>query len=701
MANELNVPIPPLVPGESTTGQALPTSRIDGNVLGLDRPVAAGPGIGVAAGAAWTVSLALGSLPMGVGGVGAYVLGWENGAPVLRDAATLGGGGVSSWNDLTDKPATFPPATHTHLWVDITDKPATFAPSAHTHPWGDITGTPATYAPSAHSHAIGDLPVAPSGTSNTTQVVRADDSRLSNARTPTAHTHPQSDVTNLTTDLAAKAALAGATFTGAVITAASAAGGAGLRLPHGAAPTSPTNGDVWTTTAGLLARINGATVTFSVTGHTHPQSDITNLTTDLAAKANLAGATFTGGIVTATPSTTVGALRIPHGAALSAPVNGDIWTTTAGLHARINGTSVTFSVTGHTHPQSDVTNLTTDLAAKAPLASPALTGTPTAPTAAVGTNTTQIATTAFVRAEIADRFSSGTSAPASPRLGDHFFDTNVGALYTRVTDGVDNFWIETGTTAAVSGGGGGGLADAPSDGTRYGRQNAAWVAVAAASHTHPQSDITNLTTDLAAKAPLASPTFTGKVVTEAGTATNASLNIPHGVAPSAPVNGDIWTTTSGLFARINGVSERASMVGHTHTQSEITGLGTALAAKAPLADPVFQGEVTVVRSRRTRQTVAAAASTTIDRANGEVCVLTLGTNITTLTLAGFTSGYGQNIHLRIAYSGAFTIAWPAAVKWAGGTAPTLTGVSGKSDHIMLFSEDGGTTIYGFVMGQNF
>lgn len=38
----------------------------------------------------------------------------------------------------------------------------------------------------------------------------------------------------------------------------------------------------------------------------------------------------------------------------------------------------------------------------APLASPALTGTPTAPTAAVTTNTTQIATTAFVNAEISN-----------------------------------------------------------------------------------------------------------------------------------------------------------------------------------------------------------------------------------------------------------------------------------------------------------
>ncbi len=46
-------------------------------------------------------------------------------------------------------------------------------------------------------------------------------------------------------------------------------------------------------------------------------------------------------------------------------------------------------------PQNGVTNLTSDLALKAPLASPALTGTPTAPTAAVGTNNTQVATTAY------------------------------------------------------------------------------------------------------------------------------------------------------------------------------------------------------------------------------------------------------------------------------------------------------------------
>lgn len=55
----------------------------------------------------------------------------------------------------------------------------------------------------------------------------------------------------------------------------------------------------------------------------------------------------------------------------------------------------------HNHTIGFVTGLQTALDAKAPLASPALTGTPTAPTATTGTNTTQIATTAFVQTEVA------------------------------------------------------------------------------------------------------------------------------------------------------------------------------------------------------------------------------------------------------------------------------------------------------------
>lgn len=47
---------------------------------------------------------------------------------------------------------------------------------------------------------------------------------------------------------------------GPLLTTATTASRAGLRLPHGTVPTSPVNGDMWTTTAGLFVRINGATV---------------------------------------------------------------------------------------------------------------------------------------------------------------------------------------------------------------------------------------------------------------------------------------------------------------------------------------------------------------------------------------------------------------------------------------------------------
>lgn len=46
----------------------------------------------------------------------------------------IGGGGVSSWDDLTDKPSTFP-----STWEQVTGKPTEFAPSAHTHVMNDIT----------------------------------------------------------------------------------------------------------------------------------------------------------------------------------------------------------------------------------------------------------------------------------------------------------------------------------------------------------------------------------------------------------------------------------------------------------------------------------------------------------------------------------------------------------------------------------
>lgn len=156
------------------------------------------------------------------------------------------------------------------------------------------------------------------------------------------------------------------TTTGLVSTAASATGGAGFRMPHGAAPTSPTNGDVWTTTAGLYARINGATVgpfgAAAAAGST-TQVQYNNAgsfggeaafaydaSTDLLSVVNI---TTTGRILTAASATGGSGFRAPHGAAPTSPTNGDIWTTTSGLFARINGSTVgpfvaSASVTGFT-----------------------------------------------------------------------------------------------------------------------------------------------------------------------------------------------------------------------------------------------------------------------------------------------------------------------------------------------------------------
>lgn len=114
------------------------------------------------------------------------------------------------------------------------------------------------------------------------------------------------------------AALAGATFTGEVVTPASAAGSAGFNLPAGAAPTSPVNGDLWTTASGLSARINGVTHSY----------------------APLDGAVFTGEVTTPASASGSAGLNLPHGAAPTSPVNGDLWTTTGGLYARVNGTTV-------------------------------------------------------------------------------------------------------------------------------------------------------------------------------------------------------------------------------------------------------------------------------------------------------------------------------------------------------------------------
>jgi len=60
-----------------------------------------------------------------------------------------------------------------------------------------------------------------------------------------------------------------------------------------------------------------------------------------------------------------------------------------------------------TEIDTELTAIASAISSKADLNSPALTGTPTAPTASAATNTTQVATTAFVQTALSAAFTSG------------------------------------------------------------------------------------------------------------------------------------------------------------------------------------------------------------------------------------------------------------------------------------------------------
>lgn len=167
--------------------------------------------------------------------------------------------------------------------------------------------------------------------------------------------------------------------------------------------------------------------------------------------------------------------------------------------------------------QTQINTNISDILLRAPLANPTFTGIPSAPTASVGTNTTQIATTEFVRTAINNVINS---AP--------------GALDT--------------------------------------------LNELAAALNNDANFATTVTTSLAGKAPLASPTFTGTVTLPNSTITTVML-ANNSVTAEKIALGTITNTEISASAAID--------------QSKISGLTTALNLKAPLASPTFTGSVTV------------------------------------------------------------------------------------------------------------
>lgn len=77
----------------------------------------------------------------------------------------------------------------------------------------------------------------------------------------------------------------------------------------------------------------------------------------------------------------------------------------------LGATGSTAAAGNHSHAVADVATLQTLLDEKAPLASPALTGNPTAPTQTAGNDSTRLATTAFVTAAVAAGGGGGGGTP--------------------------------------------------------------------------------------------------------------------------------------------------------------------------------------------------------------------------------------------------------------------------------------------------
>ena len=161
--------------------------------------------------------------------------------------------------------------------------------------------------------------------------------------------------------------------------------------------------------AAITALINGAPGTLDTLKEiaaaiNNDPNFSTTINNSLALKAPLASPAFTGTPTAPTASQGTNSTQIANTAfvkaAITALINGAPGTldTLKEIAAAINN-DPNFSTT--------INNV---LALKAPLASPALTGIPTAPTAAQGTNNTQIATTAYVRAAISALVGSSPEA---------------------------------------------------------------------------------------------------------------------------------------------------------------------------------------------------------------------------------------------------------------------------------------------------
>jgi hypothetical protein len=150
-----------------------------------------------------------------------------------------------------------------------------------------------------------------------------------------------------------------------------------------------------------------------------------------------------------------------------------------------------------------------------------------------------------------------------------------------------------------------------------------------------------------------------------------------------------------------GVSTNVPRADHVHA-SDTTRLalaGGTMSGELILADNLLTRPVIKDYGETVAVNATATGSVTVDLENGNVHHLTLTGDITTLTISNPpASGTAGSLTLIIAQdSTARTIAYPASVKWAGGSAPAM--LASKSYIVTMITNNAGTTWYAMSGGE--
>ena len=156
------------------------------------------------------------------------------------------------------------------------------------------------------------------------------------------------------------------------------------------------------------------------------------------------------------------------------------------------------------------------------------------------------------------------------------------------------------------------------------------------------------------------------------------------------------TSTSTELNILDGVTATATELNYL----DITTLGLTEASKAVTADA--NGVVSFDNGTTEESTVVTSSSNaaTINLRDGNVFTHTLSENVTYTFSNPAASGRASCFILKVTQdSSARTITWPSSVDWAAATAPTLTTTSAGVDVFAFITVDGGTTYYGFTLGQ--